>query len=305
MIKLSNLKLRYTITRLNRLDPEKADYEYIKRTYNTMLPGLGVIINTTKSTEMFFRTRVNPSSKPSKIEEVAAPPAKFIKGYQRCNPPSKPMFYTASKRLTSILECNVQKGDTIYLSQWMGKGKLPINGILDENALKEANFTYSEHETTIHTYFDTLFTRRIHSKFSSDYKFTSAATEVMTTNFTPGDYNIQTDKTVGLRYPSVHDIQNSYNTVWHTEISESMFEIIHLLEARVTKAQGHDIELEVIDTAVNFNDGKIHWLGDPTQLPEMIPDKSRVPFIKTDSGWTLPIRDKTLTANEMSSFLNE
>lgn len=215
----TTVNIRNLIRTLNRLDLSCTDYPTLVSMFRDAIIGIRVSIGLSPSTELYFRARICNSPKPSEVHEIAAPPAEFVSGFQRCNPPKHSMFYSASKRLTALLECDVQPGDVVYLSQWANNKPTPRNRILLMDDEQEG-VSLNANEQLLHSYIDTIFTRQIHETFSDAYKLTAALTEVLTTGFTPnGEHDIRDDRTVGLIYPSVVDITGSYNTVFHAPFS--------------------------------------------------------------------------------------
>lgn len=298
--------LQRTIRRLNRLDVEQANFEDIVSMIRKAIAGIRVSVSLTPSTELYFRARVCQSYKPKRVTELAAPPAELVEGFQRCNPPKKSMFYSASKRITALLECGVEVGDKVYLGQWVNQKPAPISRVLsmDDAPDSHAGFTVNEH--IVHTYFDTIFTRPVHETFSNVYKLTAAVTEVLTTGYTPEtEQDIRDDQTIGIRYPSIVDTTGSYNTAFHAEFATERFVLHHAMELKVTELSGKKLTVEIIDNAIEFLDGEIQWLGDSVAIPDMIEDRKRLPFINTGRSWVIPVRETVSSPEEIEILLNE
>lgn len=256
------------IATLNRLNADVTDYETIKIMMRNLIEGLTVESIDVPSTEQLFRARLNPDSKLMAIKEISAPQADLVTGFQRCNPPGCPMFYTASTRNTALKECNAKPGDRFYLSQWMPKTTYPAivtfsSGLSDFDHLRNGS------EINIYSYLDTIFTRRIHKTFSNDYKFTAAFSEILRARVTRHMEDGSTwSHYVALRYPSVADIGNNfYNTVMHPENADKLLCVNHVMEGVVISENNGKYDIEVTDNAVDFSDGIIHWTGDGQKIP--------------------------------------
>lgn len=104
---LSKAEMRHQIQRLNPINANVAEWKTIREIYRDLFPEVQLVIGTTKSSEQFFRARVNPPAKLHAVTELMAPPAEFVTGYQRCNPPGSPIFYCSTRRITALEECRV------------------------------------------------------------------------------------------------------------------------------------------------------------------------------------------------------
>lgn len=303
MSKLSSFDLKQRISALNRLDPRKVSYDTLIARFSSLTVDVEAVVGTNGG-ELFFRARVNPASRPDLISDLGPPPAALVTGFQRCNRPGHPMFYTASRRITALLESRVAVGDIVYLSQWIGHEGLPINKSFDDSEKTPEGRTWSNRSQAVYAYFDTIFTRRIHSTFSQDYIFTAAATHQFTANFPVGNFNIKDNGFVGLRYPSVVDIERSYNTVFHPEQFQE-FDLLHVAEMEITEVSDDDVQASLLDTALVFADGKIAWSGDKGQMPALRQEGKAVPFRYSGTEWRVQTLGRDMTAEEFSAFLAE
>lgn len=301
---LSSLERRQLIWRLNRIDPTKGEYSTILDIIRKMAGDLNILVSTSKGQELFYRARVAPKNRPELVSELHAPPAALVQGFQRCNPPGVPMFYAASRRVTALLECNVQPGQRVYLSEWIGQDEMPVNRLLDPESDTDT-YAFSETQGGVRSYLDTIFTRRIHKAYSDDYKFTAAASQFLTTNFPQGKQNIREDGLVALKYPSVVDIERSYNTAMHASFAESRLQILHVMEIDVISRSGNSVEIKVIDNARAFTDGRIDWLGNKDAIPAPTGPKGEVRFVHGGASWLLEIRDQPSSAEDIIRMLDE
>lgn len=288
---LSKADMRAEIRRLNRINSDIAEYKTIKQIYERMVNGIMVVVGTTLSHELYFRARVNPTKKIVRVSEIGAPPASMVTGFQRCNAPGNPLFYCSSRRITALMECRVQPGDVVYLGQWIGRDALPVNKVLDPNDDPLFVKALTETENMFYTHLDTIFTRRVHETFSNDYKFSSAASEEMTLRFPVGKFNIENDGCIGMRYPSVFDLEGSHNTAFPVQFSLNRLDFIHLMELRVESTEGDRIEVTLLDTAINFENGDIRWTGNLSSLPIPKRDKDGVMFRRSEKGWDVYTAD--------------
>jgi hypothetical protein len=303
---MSSKNLRDLIRQLNRVDVEKASFEYILSIIHKAIIEARIHITLTRSTELYFRARICNETKVKKINELKAPPAEFVKGFQRCNRPGVPMFYGASKRITALLECNVKEGDKVYLGQWINREPLPVNTVLSTVQDYQSNFELTDKERILYTYIDTIFTRPVHETFSNAYKITTAVAEVLTTNYAPEkDFDIRKDSTVGIIYPSVTNIADSYNTAFHAKFAEERLELIHVMELLVTKRDGKKVVVEVLDNAIEFPDGEIAWLSESAAIPKLIHDPHKLTFIWNGRAWVIATRDVIATDIEINELINE
>ena len=208
---MSISELRRTIQRLNRLDLDHVDFLEIVSSLRAASKGIFASLYRGANTESYFRARVHNGEQLSNLNDFGAPPPELVKGFQRCNPPGAPMFYTASKRINALLECDVQQGDIVYLSQWCCKEPPPVNVVLSPLSHHDSNHG-STLDEVFYTFLDTIFTRPIHASFSNQYKLTAAAANVLTTGYLAHDaYDVRTDGTVGLLYSSVANAYSGYN----------------------------------------------------------------------------------------------
>lgn len=298
---LSRWEIRQEIKKLNRLDPKLASYSAIKSTYQKITDGLLIVVGKAGGGELFFRVRRTGGRKPSHTTELQAPPAKLVTGYQRCNPPGIPMFYAASQRVGALVEARVEVGEIVYLSQWIGRSQIPVNRIFDseENQVVqgfEKSTVHGPSDDIILTYLDTQFTKRIHSTFADDYKFTAAIAQQLTTGFqTDESHDIREDGSVALKYPSVLGVENFHNTAMHASFASQRLEILHVLELRVLSVQATDISVEILDTAVEFDEGEIVWSSNPNLVPTLLGEKRSVPFVFDGKKWKLGLYEGPVT----------
>ncbi|MBY5707427.1 RES family NAD+ phosphorylase [Rhizobium leguminosarum] len=298
---LSRLEIRQEIKKLNRLDPKRAEYSAINSTYSKITDGLHVVVGKAGGGELFYRVRRTRNLKPSMITELQAPPSHFVTGYQRCNPPGIPMFYAASQRLGALIEARVEAGEIVYLSQWIGHDQIPVNKVFDseENqrvpGVNVATIS-GPNDDILLTYLDTQFTKRIHSTFADDYKFTAAIAQQLTTGFPPNDFHdVHEDGHVALKYPSVLGVETFHNTAMHATFAAKRLELLHVMELRIKSIEGNDILVESLDTAVNFEGNVIKWTSNPNILPEPLEGDRSVPFIFDGKKWNIKTYDGAVT----------
>lgn len=293
------------IIQLNRLNVDQTDYRYIVSLLRKAMKGIRVTV-ASNSTELYFRARVCNDVKPLTVDELKAPPAELVKGFQRCNPPGIPMFYSASKRISALLECNVKKGDKVYLGQWVSREPAPVNTIMSSDINRYLNPTMTVRESSFYTYVDTIFTRPIHKTFSNVYKITSAVTEVLTTGYKRNkEHYIGEDCTVGILYPSVANIEDSYNCAFHASFADSRFILLHVMELLVKSREGKKIFVEVTDNAVEFHDGTIKWLNNSAAITKLKETINGLVFRSNGKAWLIPTRDTIPTNHEINELLSE
>ncbi|WP_339540326.1 RES domain-containing protein [Pseudomonas sp. RA_5y_Pfl1_P24] len=309
MRNISRSEAREQIRKLNRIDPRSASYDSIRSTFNKITHGLNVVVGIAGGGEMFYRARV-ASKKPVKITELHAPPAHLVRGYQRCNPPLTPMFYAASQRAGALLETRVSEGDTVYLSQWIARDRIPVNRIFDSeenqavNGMPAAAFS-GPNDDLLLAYLDTQFTRRIHASFADDYKFTAAIAQFLTCNFHKDDeHTIRDDGHVALKYPSVLGLDTWHNTAMHAEFASKRLELLHVMELKVLSVNDSSIRVDILDTATTFEAGVICWSSDPSLVPTLLEKNRAVPFIFDGRKWNLQLFEGPVTAAYVEALLS-
>lgn len=308
MRNLSRTEAREQIRKLNRIDPVSASYDSIRSTFNKITHGLNVVVGLAGGGELFYRARV-ASEKPVNITELHAPPAHLVRGYQRCNPPLTPMFYAASQRAGALLETRISEGDTVYLSQWIAKDRIPVNRIFDSeenqavNGMPASAFS-GPNDDLLLAYLDTQFTRRIHASFADDYKFTAAIAQFLTCNFRKEDeHTIRDDGHVALKYPSVLGLETWHNTAMHAEFASERLELLHVMELKVLSVNDNSIQVDILDTATDFEAGVICWSSDPSLVPTLLEKNRAVPFIFEGGKWNLKLFEGPVTAAYVEALL--
>jgi hypothetical protein len=157
---VNTTELRQLIHELNRQDPATSNFEDVVSRLRLASKDTAIPLGQCSASENFFRARVSNNKKLDRVSDLGAPPSELILGYQRCNPPDVPMFYSAAKRLTALLEIDVKPGDIVYLSQWLPKSPLPVNYVFDPQEFASRP-EVSAKEVLFHSYLDTIFTRPI------------------------------------------------------------------------------------------------------------------------------------------------
>lgn len=300
---MSTSELRRLIQQLNRLDVDRVEYPYLVSLIRKASKGVAVPVY--RKTELYFRARIYNGPHLTKVSDFGAPPAEMVSGFQRCNPPGKPMFYSASKRINALLECDVRPGDTVYLGQWICKEPPPVNTVLSpiDDALTSE---ISKSDEVFYTYIDTIFTRPIHESFSNHYKITAAATEVLTTSFIPDEPNdIRHDGTVGLLYSSVANSAAGHNTAFHAVFASERLELIHLMKLKILEKSGRKVNIELLDNAIEFDGGQALWLGNSRAIPKLRPTPNEFEFISNGRNWVVPVCSTQPNDDELETFLQE
>ncbi|WP_299934410.1 RES family NAD+ phosphorylase [uncultured Pelagimonas sp.] len=307
MKKLVHTDILRRTRQLGRIDLSKASFRTLQKEIRKLSDGTAIPIQMSPSTEFFFRVRKNPGSKIADVEQLMAPPAALVTGFQRCNGPAEPIFYAASDRLTALKETRVDIGDTVYLSQWIAKQKMPFNHVFAPNGPDGYFEQLTPAETALYTFFDAHITKQIGADFADDYKLTAAIAKFLMSNFTPGsEYDIRDDRSVGLRYSSVLSRETSFNVAFKPNFAVERLELCHVLEGRIVAVgEGGEPKLEVLDSADDFSDGKVAWSGDPHMIPLKVEDKKRIQFIRKNGRWTLPVHQRPVTAEDIEEFVCE
>lgn len=307
MTGLNKQQMRDQIRRINRIDFSKSNYNTVKSIVNSMIEGISAVVGTTKSHELFFRARISNQGKINSIEDLYAPPPHLVTGFQRCNAPGSPMLYCASRRLTALLECNAQKGDKVYLSQFIGKEEIPVNKVLDADIDKEFFDRLDDREDIFYSFMDTFFTKKVPRDFSHEYMISAAISEILTSGFKKEDERkIWADGRVGLRYPSVYDLENSYNTAFPPEFANTRLDILHVMELEILDRKNDDISVRLSDAASSFDGHRIEWTGTTSILPAPRDKDGGVPFRFNGKKWeVLTTEHLAVPAEATHPLLNE
>jgi RES domain-containing protein len=301
----SSIEIRDRIRWLNRIDISNTDFDLLFKKVGKLTTGFTAAGEWCVSSESLFRARVNPKCRPTTLTELMAPPPRFVLGYQRCNPPGLPMFYAASRRMTALLECDASRGDIIYLSQWAVANDAPMNAAI--HPLMEHKLPQTPLQLYVQSYMETIFTRRVDKSFSDDYKLTAALSQHLTTGFLPDPLSgVREDRTVGLRYPSIVDIENSYNTVFHDQFSKDRLRPLHVMEMRILNVEGKKISYDVLDNAIDFSNGEICWMNDPNKVPALQIGKTGLPYRSYGGGvWRILTSENEPTIEYLAALLSE
>lgn len=308
--RMSTLKLRQAILKLNRMDIENVDYKYIVSVFRAVAGGVQFYVQRCRGTDLFFRARVHNGAKLTKVSELGAPPPEAVTGFQRCNSPGTSMFYAASKRVTALLECNVQPGDIVYLSQWMCKYETesaPVNTVLSPSMDAKWSDGLSSSSVLFISYLDTIFTRPIHRTFSNQYKLTAAATEFLTTKYPrlPA-IAVGEDGTVGLIYPSIANKYDGYNTVFHASFATDRLRILHVMQLRILARDGNNIEVQAINNAFDFPSDEIVWTGDQNAIPKMQVEPGQgLELVWGGREFWIPVHKEPPTPQEVEALMLE
>lgn len=312
MTGLNVQEMRHQIKRINRIDLSKTNYATIRSIVSEMLSGVPIQVSASLPQDLLFRARKNPGEKLTKFTDLCAPPAELVTSFQRCNAPGKPMFYCSSRRIGALLEIDAQPGDIVYLSQWMANTRLPVNMLLDDRPQAEKLLQHmTARDEMFYGFADTRFTARVDRDFSTDYMISAAIADICTSRFGPAeDLYVDADGLVGLKYPSVVDLEGSYNIAFPPEFTDGRIGVLHLMELEVVERDGVHVAVKLLDTATDVDDGVIKWTGNSVSLPAPRSEKGAVMFRFEDGKWRvlttehLPI-DHALSGPLLAELLKE
>ena len=114
------------------------------------------------------------------------------------------------------------------------------------------------------------------------------------------------DGRVAIRYPSVVDLENSYNAAFPPEFALDRLEPLHVMELHIQDRQGDEISASLSDTATDFDNGKINWTGNAESLPAPRDPKGGVLFRFSEEKWRiLTTGHLAVSADIVGPFLNE
>lgn len=302
---MNTIELRQLIHELNRQDPASADFDELVSCLRIASKDTAIPLGQCSAAENFFRARISNNTKLERVADLGAPPPELILGYQRCNPPGVPMFYSAAQRLTALLEIDVKPGDIVYLSQWLPKSPVPVNYVFDPQEFASRPEA-SAKEVLFHSYLDTIFTRPIGESFTDSYKITAAAATVLSTRFMENTkIGVAPDGTVGLRYPSIAHSYRTHNTAFHAGFARDRLQLFHATELKIVNRRDENLDVSIIDTALESLEGRVIWTGNPASIPVPRKIMNKQEVISNGRSWVLPVFEHLPTYDEIQSFLRE
>jgi hypothetical protein len=162
---------------------------------------------------------------------MGPPPSRLVTGYQRCNSPGNSVFYLSASPETAIFEVRPSVGDNVFLAIFRPICDLVANFNFEKlsDCIDE---TDSAIEIAVKTFFDTLFTRRVHSTFSNDYVITAALSEIFLEKTAKGITGCgEKVDSMGLAYPSVVNISGEINFAFRSSMIENfrIFGVSHFV----------------------------------------------------------------------------
>lgn len=298
---MSTTELHHLIKELNRTDLESADFDFLVSKLRAAAEDTAIPLRS--RAQLLYRARISNSEKIVIVRDLGAPPKEKVTGFQRCNPPGVPMFYGASTPLTALLEVDAQVGDIVFLSQWFPKWHALINHVFDQGEFATRQNSTPK-EILFHSYLDTLFTRPISALFSNQYKLTAAVATVFTTNIELDSEDAgRSDGTVGIRYPSIAHSYRGWNTAFHAAFAAEQLELVHTTQLRVLSRAHENLQISVIDNALEHMDGSLIWTGNPASIPLPNKDPQGINFISNGRSWVLPVYEEMPGDAEVAAFL--
>lgn len=259
------------------MDLDAAEYACVKQTVKDIFDGQTSPALICEAGSSVYRIRRNPENRPRKVKDLREPSAYQVTGFQRCNPPQRPIFYASNRLFTAALETDIQEGDNIYLTRW--KLDRPMHcsvGIFSRyyEEVAEINNTIPETSKDLAEFFEFIFTRRVHNTFSNEYKITSAIAEMLTADHDAPEATSEFRSSTGhiaLTYKSVVDrllmgSEEGENFSFHPTLVDEFLSLAETIEAKVTSREGNDICLEILDYSNTLFGQKINWTNDPTAV---------------------------------------
>ena len=256
---MNNFEVRQAIKALNRLDLDNASYSSIRERINQMIQDVGLFCFIINPGTLLYRARKS-EKKLTNISEIGSPPAKNITNYQRCNQPREPMFYCGVHPVTAIYEIEPDIGDIIYLGNWTTTNRFLVQTIpLDE----KEGMPDDRRRDVISTFFETKFSQPIHETFSSQYKITSAISDILTCGNIDGsiDDELQKNKIGAIKYPSVARTGFAECLALRPWLEANCIKLNYIEEMIVTDIGDRVIHVDRKDFSNKFEDGQICWAG--------------------------------------------
>lgn len=174
---MSTFETRNRIKSIERIDLERASYIGVQSAIRGLLERkIVILMNSTPVDYVLFRARKN-IPQPTTKSEFLAPPSHLVSGYQRCNPPEKPMFYCSSSYITTFFELQAEVGDIFFVSRWIVKSGFAYVDFMRDHRVRKLG----KINDVLHDWVKLQFTKPIPPQFDCSYKITSAITEKMIT----------------------------------------------------------------------------------------------------------------------------
>ncbi|UWR51396.1 hypothetical protein K4F84_09135 [Phaeobacter inhibens] len=257
---------------LNCLDLRQETIPNIRRHYQGMLKGVVLPISTPPQSDMLFRARVLNDEPINQVKALMAPPADKVTEYHRCNGPGHPLFYASvNDGYAALREVRPKKGDIAYLSMWHNTRKIPGFFCFARQRERDQVHFFSASQKHLFQFLERCFSEKISEGFSYKYKLTAAFAQHVSANHDgAAGSDIGADGKVSFRYPSV--VRNgSENVAMPPEWVEERLELVGVSKLQIVSFDESDYFPKVVclDTAIDFSDGEIHWLGRAvSQFPE-------------------------------------
>jgi len=255
-------KKRELKRQLTNMDLERAEYAYVKCIVNRLSDGSKFTKRPVAANSPFYRVRSNPCKKPLEVKDLREPPKADVKGFQRCNGPGQPRFYSSNRILTAALEAKVSDGDTVYLSRWFTKRDIECATSVLSDVQGKVRHLMAEPDKKLIEYFESEFTRRIHKTFSGQYKLTAAISEVLTAlncSNTGDENQASAQRPLGIAFKSVVDLEGGINFSFHPSLIDEFFLLKDIIEAKVLRRNDKELDLEVLGYSDTVSDEKIDW----------------------------------------------
>ena len=266
------------IYRLNCLDLRQETIANIRRHYQGMLPGVVLPISVPQQSDMLFRARVVNDEPINQVEALMAPPAEKVVWHQRCNGPGHPLFYASvNDGCAALQEVRPREGDIVYLSMWHNTKKIPGFFCFARHHERDQAQSISASQKHLFQFLERCFSERISEDFSHRYLLTAAFAQHVSANHdSGGGTGIGADGKISFRYPSVVRA-GAENIAMPPEWAEERLELIGVSKLKIVSVDENDPfpKAVCLDTAIDFSDGDIHWLG---RVVPQFPEPERIEF---------------------------
>ncbi|WP_207552662.1 hypothetical protein, partial [Chromobacterium violaceum] len=276
------------LTELNRIDLARADYDYLLKQIGLLMEGVLVQAFTPQLGTVLYRG-VPYENKPMATSFLGAPPAEIVTGFQRCNPPGKPMFYASIDPNAIFAELDAKVGSKIYLSTWTVVENFYYFRIPPRaNEESQSSPAYAKTET----FFETRFAQPIHETFSEQYKLTAAIAEQLSGKpVVPRVPIRQMPKLAAVAYPSVAHKGRPDNIAIRPEVAASCLKLENVTELIIVDRETDSWSVEAIDFSAGFSNGVISWNGRPPQWAGLTGEITNISI--GNNGWIANRADGT------------
>ena len=262
-----------TFSPFRGIDVRSAPIADLQQCLQELFVGLRIAAPAIAAGAKFYRVRIVGDRIPKSIAElvpniidVGMPPKDRITRPGRLNDIGEQVGYFSDSRRFAYFEMSPKVGDVVILSRWISTCALSLLHIgytdealkklgsarnPDEIAWAEATRCLDTRNWDVYGYISSEITKRVNSGDEAAYKTTIAMAKWF---FGQGEHD-------GLIYPTIAMCGNANNVALKPD-RVSKLRLTSVDFNRVTRVEGMNADLDLIDSAVQWDDaGAIKWNG--------------------------------------------